>query len=93
MIEAQPPVSATVYSSPAEDKAPEIVTPSPVAELGSESTDGMDTEDLEGEDDGEEVGKSDWWRYLIDKVTTLKEWTAGLFRGTKNEDSESEDER
>ena len=64
-----------------------------MVDLESEILDGTDAEDLEGEDDGEEVGMSDWWRYLFDKITTLKEWTAGLFKGSKSQGSEPDDER
>ncbi|MCJ1395696.1 hypothetical protein MMC18_008582 [Xylographa bjoerkii] len=90
---AQPPLSTTTNPSPAETEMFEPIPLPPVADPGSEIADGTDTEDLEGEDDGEEVGMSDWWRYLIDKVATLKEWTAELFSGTKSQDSAPEDTR
>ncbi|MCJ1433010.1 hypothetical protein MMC27_002369 [Xylographa pallens] len=91
-LPARPPLSTTAKSSPAEVATFEPTPPPPVY-LGSDVVDGADTEDLEGEDDGEEVGMSDWWRYLIDKVTTLKEWTVDLFKGSKSQDSEPDAER
>ncbi|MCJ1401926.1 hypothetical protein MMC11_005143 [Xylographa trunciseda] len=92
-LPAQPSISATVDSSPTEAITPELIPPPPVVDPGSEVADGTDTEDLEGEDDGEEVGMSDWWRYLMDKISTLKEWTADLFKGGKSQDSGADEER
>ncbi|MCJ1379751.1 ectonucleotide pyrophosphatase phosphodiesterase [Xylographa soralifera] len=92
-LPAQPSPSTTAYPSEAEAATLEPIPPPPIVDLGSDVVDGTDTEDLEGEDDGEEVGMSDWWRYLIDKITTLKEWTANIFKGTESQDSEPDDDR
>ena len=89
---ARPPLSTTAKSSLAEAATFEPTRPPPPVDLGSDVVNGADTEDLEGEDDGEEVGMSDWWRYLIDKITTVKEWTVDLFKGTKSQDSAPDDE-
>ncbi|MCJ1414838.1 ectonucleotide pyrophosphatase phosphodiesterase [Xylographa parallela] len=89
---ARPPLSTTAKSSPAEAVTFEPTRPPPPVDLGSDVVNGADTEDLEGEDDGEEVGMSDWWRYLIDKIATVKEWTVDLFKGTKSQDSAPDDE-
>ena len=92
-LPAQPTLFTTPYSNPAEAATLEPIPPPPTVDPGNDVVDGTDTEDLEGEDDGEEVGMSDWWRYVIDKIKTLKEWTATIFKGTENQNSEPDDGR
>ncbi|MCJ1280877.1 ectonucleotide pyrophosphatase phosphodiesterase [Xylographa opegraphella] len=89
----QPSLSASPYSSPVEAITLEPIPPRPTVDAGNDIVDETGTEELGGDDDREEVGMSDWWHYLVDKVTTLKEWTAELFKGTKSKDSELDDER
>lgn len=49
---------------------------------------GTDAEANEGEQDEQDIGTSDWWRYLAEKLTAAKDWTVGLFRGKKEDEEE-----